>query len=274
MKSPTIRQAICTPLSDQVAANNIVLDSRLALRSVMEPQVAREYAVMRRTLRQEGWYSLAFGALNTVIGFWALDADPRNIIILILAGLLFGSAVVSLRRVHPLTFLLNAAVYAALAAWNGYVLVGAQGGGSKIWVYITVLQVLMTYVSLRRMGHYWWLLSHEPRPTTAQIEDARRELEEISRSGSDVKHATISLTHSGVYGWDRCVMRLDSSEAVLVNAGVSYTVTTSRSRPFAVKKSLLSRIRLTKERRFLIRFERGRWRDARASDAEIAKLLA
>src|SRR5262249_4261291 len=83
----------------------------------------------RKTIRTAAIVGIVWGAINLVIGFFAVQANPLNAGILILALLMFGSGLAALRKPSLHSLLGEAVVSVLLLVWNvGVAVINARSG--------------------------------------------------------------------------------------------------------------------------------------------------
>src|ERR1700738_3111929 len=112
----------------------------------------------RKTIRTAAIAGIVWGAINLVIGFFAVQANPLNAGILALGLLMFGTGVTAMRKPTLHSLLSEAVVSVLLLCWNiGIVVINARavyadhvGGHGLIWPAIAAAVFFRQYLKL---GH-------------------------------------------------------------------------------------------------------------------------
>jgi hypothetical protein len=114
----------------------------------------------RKTIRTAAIFGIVWGAINLVIGFFAVQVNPLNAGILVLALLMLGTGVVALRKPSLQILLSEAVVSLLLLFWNVGITalnarVGTSGGNpvighGLIWPAIAAVILFRQYIKL---GH-------------------------------------------------------------------------------------------------------------------------
>jgi len=115
---------------------------------------------VRKTIRTAAIFGIVWGAINLVIGFFAVQVNPLNAGVLVLALLMLGTGVVALRKPSLHSLLSEAVVSLLLLFWNvGITALNARVGGSGanpvnghglIWPAIAAVILFRQYIKL---GH-------------------------------------------------------------------------------------------------------------------------
>jgi len=83
----------------------------------------------RKTIRHAAIFGIVWGAINLVIGFFAIQATPLNAGILVLGLLMLGAGVTALNKPSIHSLLSEAAVSVLLLCWNiGIAIFNARSG--------------------------------------------------------------------------------------------------------------------------------------------------
>jgi hypothetical protein len=112
----------------------------------------------RKTIRNAAILGIVWGGINLVIGFFAVQANPLNLGILILGLLMFGAGVTALNKPSLHCLLSEAFVSAMLLCWNvGITVFNARSGygdhvnpHSLIWPAIAAIVFFRQY---KKLGH-------------------------------------------------------------------------------------------------------------------------
>jgi len=114
----------------------------------------------RKTIRTAAIFGIVWGAINLVIGFFAVQVNPLNAGILVLALLMLGTGVVALRKPSLHILLSEAVVSLLLLFWNVGITalnarIGTSGanpvnGHGLIWPAIAAVILFRQYIKL---GH-------------------------------------------------------------------------------------------------------------------------
>ena len=112
----------------------------------------------RKTIRTAAIVGIVWGAINLIIGFFAVQASPLNAGILFLGLLMFGSGVMALRKPSLHSLLNEAVVSVLLLVWNiGIAVYNARMGYTDhadphglIWPAIAAIAFFRQYL---RLGH-------------------------------------------------------------------------------------------------------------------------
>src|ERR1700730_9699375 len=112
----------------------------------------------RKTIRTAAIVGIVWGAINLVIGFFAVQANPLNAGILVLGLLMLGTGVMAIRKPTLHSLLSEAVVSVLLLCWNiGIAVINARagysdgiGGHGLIWPAIAAVVFFRQYL---RLGH-------------------------------------------------------------------------------------------------------------------------
>jgi hypothetical protein len=112
----------------------------------------------RKTIRTAAIVGIVWGAINLVLGFFAVQANPLNAGILALGLLMFGTGVMAMRKPTLHSLLSEAVVSVLLLCWNiGIAVINARAGYADhinghgvIWPAIAAVVFFRQYL---RLGH-------------------------------------------------------------------------------------------------------------------------
>jgi hypothetical protein len=112
----------------------------------------------RKTIRTAAIAGVVWGAINLVIGFFAVQVNPLNAGILILAVLMFGAGVTAIRKPTLHSLLAEAVVSLLLLVWNvGITVMNVSTGHAdhvdSHGLILPIIAALIFFRQYARLGH-------------------------------------------------------------------------------------------------------------------------
>ena len=112
----------------------------------------------RKTIRTAAILGIVWGAINLIIGFFAVQVNPLNVGILVLGLLMFGAGLTALRKPSLHSLLSEAVISLLLLVWNiGIAMINARTGNADhidahglVWPVIAAVVFFRQYFKL---GH-------------------------------------------------------------------------------------------------------------------------
>lgn len=124
-------------------------------------QKAANYFLLKNTLQGRGAASIFWGLIAIGLGYYSLEINPINGILLGIGVLLFGSGVWLINVPSPAGFILDAMVFFILGLWN-IVITILNGGELRFFIIIGILQIKWAFDALHSYGYFASRVTSKP----------------------------------------------------------------------------------------------------------------